>query len=102
MKLPSPVEVKSVTPPDQIHESEIFEPAAQPVLAISSPPSESAPPPESGPRLPPDYPPNPVIVAADKDGNNDHQMKGEPFMWTWIDAKRWYYVKDYPVPVFGK
>ena len=34
------------------------------------------------------------FVTADKQG----QKHGEPYMWTWIGAERWYYVARNPIP----
>ena len=43
-----------------------------------------------------------VVVIADADGYTGRQMKGEPYMWTWINGPTWFYVQDYPIPTFGK
>jgi hypothetical protein len=53
-------------------------------------------------RLPSGFPADAVIVIADADGYNDGQMKGEPYMWTWIDAPTWFYVADFPIPLRRK
>ena len=53
-------------------------------------------------RLPFGFPADAVIVIADKDAYTDREMKSEPYMWCWIDGPMWFYVKDYPVPVFPK
>lgn len=49
-------------------------------------------------RVPPDFPPDAVIVVADAEGYTDRRMKGAPFMWTWIDGPTWFYVRDFPIP----
>jgi hypothetical protein len=55
------------------------------------------------PRVPVGLPADAVIVVADEDAYTDTAMKGPPYMWTWIGATTWYYVKDYQVPVmFGR
>ncbi len=59
-------------------------------------PPIDAPPPQ------PIVPPGATIVVADAAGYTDESMKGTPYMWTWIDAKTWYYVKDYPIPKMKK
>jgi hypothetical protein len=50
-------------------------------------------------RLPFGFPVDAVIVIADADGYTNRRMKGEPYLWTWIDGPTWFYVKDYPIPV---
>jgi hypothetical protein len=52
--------------------------------------------------LPFGFPSDAVVVVMDKDGYTDGNMKGEPYMWTWIGGPTWLYVKDYPIPAFGK
>jgi hypothetical protein len=49
-----------------------------------------------------DVPDSAIIVISDRDGYTGVNMKGESYMWTWIGAKTWFYVRDYPIPVFEK
>jgi hypothetical protein len=80
-------------------------PAPLTPLADDAPPKPAEPPPATSadatelPRLPFGMPADAVIVVMDKDAYTDQSMKGEPYMWTWIGATTWFYVKDYPVPV---
>ena len=43
-----------------------------------------------------------VVVVADANCYTDRSMKGEPYMWCWINGPTWFYVKDYPIPVSRK
>lgn len=66
------------------------------------PPVPPAPPPRDEtvpPALQPDVPAGAVIVVMDAKGNMDGNRRGEPFMWTWVGAERWYYVAVNPIPV---
>ena len=74
---------------DQVED---YQPAAAPLIDAPPPPAKAAP----------IVPPGATIVVADAAGYTDESMKGTPYMWTWIDAKTWYYVKDYPIPKMKK
>lgn len=46
----------------------------------------------------PNVPPGATIVIADADAYTDKAMRGPAYMWTFLGADRWWYVKDYPIP----
>lgn len=70
------------------------------VAPVPAPPPSAADP--AAVRVPPGFPPGAVLVIADADGYTDHAMKGPPYMWCWINGPEWYYVKDFPVPIFPR
>ena len=59
---------------------------------------EPAPPP-TAPRRPPGFVEGCVVVVADADGYTDRAMRDDPYMWTWIGAETWYYVRDFQLPI---
>jgi hypothetical protein len=77
----------------------------RPVAAdpIAAPPAAAPEPPAVVDRVPPDFPPDAVIVIADADGrySDDRRFSG-PHMWCWINGPTWFYVKDSPIPDLRK
>jgi len=84
-------------------------PSARPVALVESAPAVSpSPVPKVAavddeidhypPRTAPGYRPGVTLVVADKDAYTGSARKGEPYMWTWIGAATWFYVRDYPIP----
>ena len=73
-----------------------------PALADVPPsPAEAEAAPVAAPpaRVPPGFPPDAVIVVADEHAHYpDDRRFTCPYVWTWIDAPTWFYVKDFPVP----
>jgi hypothetical protein len=71
--------------------------------AAAEPTATSAPAAELPARVPPGFLPDAVIIIADEHGcyPSDRRFFG-PYMWTWIGADAWFYVKDFPVPVSRK
>lgn len=64
--------------------------------------TENTPPPpdeeSEDEKIAPEVPDGAVIVVSDASGYTDRNMKGQPYMWCWIDGPAWYYVKNFPVP----
>src|SRR5947207_443760 len=56
-----------------------------PVDCDAPPPETSTAPAELPARLPFGFPADAVTVIADADGYTDRAMKGEAYMWTWIN-----------------
>ena len=50
----------------------------------------------------PTVPPKSFVFVADAKGYMNENRKGEPYMWCWAGGPTWYYVKEHPVPSFGK
>jgi hypothetical protein len=49
-------------------------------------------------KAPPSPPHGATIIVADEDAYVNEDRRGPPYMWTWLGASRWYYVREHPIP----
>lgn len=65
---------------------------------VESSPRPPLSPPDLQSRTPHGLPDDAELFIADANGYMNHEIRGEPYMWTWLHGPAWFYIADYPIP----